>query len=215
MKHLFFYTIILGFSTLKAQDIPPQKLESTTSCTHRPQMWVKAGANFSGVYDPVGMANARPNNGVTAGVSLLVPLSQYVGIQTEALFSQKGFRAGGLTTNNFTVVRTSNYIDVPLMIALRPYRLTTFVAGPVYSLWMSHSDNYTDVSENNAESFTLNNDAPRASNLGILTGVDFNIKKISIGARFGFDLFSNTRDEASPTQYKNIWIQTTVGFKIF
>ena len=58
---------------------------------------MKAGANYSNVYDSKGEDfNADPKFGLAAGAFLSIPFGQYIGIQPEILFSQKGFKAQAL-----------------------------------------------------------------------------------------------------------------------
>jgi hypothetical protein len=83
---------------------------------------LKAGANFSNVYDTQGdQFAADGKSGFAGGVFLEVPLSDYLGIRTEILYSQKGFKATGQYLSvPYTFTRSSDYIDVPVLITLKP-----------------------------------------------------------------------------------------------
>jgi Outer membrane protein beta-barrel domain len=95
----------------------------------------KAGTNYSDAYDQKGVSfNTIGKFGAVAGAYLAVCIGDYVCVQPELLFSQKGFKATGkVNGNNFDVTRTTNYLDMPLLIALKPNEFVSVVFGPQYS----------------------------------------------------------------------------------
>src|SRR5688572_18101741 len=76
---------------------------------------VKGGTNYATVYDSEGEDfDADGKLGFAAGAFLTIPLGQYIGIQPELMFSQKGFKARGTMFGTpYEMKRTSNYIDLP------------------------------------------------------------------------------------------------------
>jgi hypothetical protein len=177
---------------------------------------VKAGVNLSNVYDSQGeQFNADSKLGLAAGVFVALPLGKYFGIQPEILFSQKGYKgSGSILGSDYSFSYTSNYIDVPLLLAFKPISLITIVAGPQYSFLIK--DNYTFNSTliNVDQENVFENDNIRKNTLSFLGGIDFNLNRIVIGTRVGWDLQANKGDGTSETpRYKNIWYQATIGFR--
>src|SRR6478736_6592004 len=76
---------------------------------------LKAGANYSNVYDAQGEAFvAKAKYGFAGGVFLSIPIGRYFGIQPEVLYSQKGFNGKGvLLGSSYDLSRTTSFIDVP------------------------------------------------------------------------------------------------------
>jgi hypothetical protein len=177
---------------------------------------VKGGANYSSVYDAQGeQFNADAKFGLAAGVFVALPLGRLFGIQPEVLFSQKGYKgSGSLLGSDYSFSYTSNYIDIPLMLAVKPFPMITIMAGPQYSFLMK--DKYTfdsDIIHIDQEN-AFENDNIRKNILSILAGVDFNFKNIVLGTRVGWDLQDNKGDGTSETpRYKNVWYQATLGFR--
>src|SRR5688572_11231450 len=83
---------------------------------------LKGGFCFSNVYDTHGENfEADTKSGFAGGLFLTIPVGRFLGIQPEVLFSQKGFKATGtLLGNPYTLTRTTYFIDVPLLLALKP-----------------------------------------------------------------------------------------------
>ena len=206
--------LVFAFATFMFGSIFAQK--SSADFREKLTFGVKAGANLSNVYDSQGeQFNADPKLGLAAGVFVALPLGKYFGIQPEILFSQKGYKgSGSILGSNYSFSYTSNYIDVPLLLAFKPISLITIVAGPQYSFLIK--DNYTFNSAliNIDQEYEFENDNIRKNTLSFLGGIDFNLNRIVIGTRVGWDLQANKGDGTSETpRYKNIWYQATIGFR--
>ena len=102
----------------------------------------KVGLNLSNVYDSEGEEfEADAKIGLAAGIFVSLPLGSLFGFHPEILFSQKGFKASGsILGSNYTFTRTLNYIDIPLLLAVKPSEMFTIVVGPQYSYLMSKKD---------------------------------------------------------------------------
>ena len=98
---------------------------------------LKAGANSSNVYDAQGEAFiAKPKYGFAGGAFLSIPIGRYFGIQPEVLYSQKGFKATGtLLGSPYELTRTSSFIDVPLLIAVKPAHFFDITCRPTVFLF--------------------------------------------------------------------------------
>lgn len=207
---LLLLTIIAAFSTIGHTQ------GTSDNGREKVQVGLKAGINYSNVYDTKGdefKANAKA--GLAAGLFLSVPLGKYLGIQPEVLFSQKGFQATGrLLGSTYDFTRTTNYIDVPLFLAIKPVSFLTILAGPQFSYLLKQKDVFANGAATVQQESEFKNDDIRKNTLCFIGGVDINISHLVIGARVGWDSMNNNGDGTSTTpRYKNTWLQGTIGFR--
>jgi hypothetical protein len=181
-----------------------------------PALGLKIGTNYSNVYDEHGEEfNADGKFGWVAGAFLSIPIGEFFGIQPEVLFSQKGFKASGrMFGSTYNLTRTTNYIDVPLLFALKPGKSVTLLAGPQFSYLMKQKDEFSSPSTNFQQEQEFENDNIRKNILCFIGGIDFNFDHVVLGTRAGWDLSSNNGDGTSSTpRYKNVWLQATLGVR--
>lgn len=140
-----------------------------------------------------------------------------MGIQPEVLFSQKGFRATGrILGGNYDLTRTSNYLDVPLLFALKPAPFLTLLVGPQFSYLLSQKDVFKNATTTIAQEQEFVNDNIRKNVLCVTGGVDININHVVLSARVGWDIQKNAGDGSATTpRYKNAWYQATVGYRLY
>jgi hypothetical protein len=212
-KHTILLTIFLSFimNIGNAQD----DSEDTRELIH---FGVKVGTNVSNVYDSQGEDfTADFKLGLAGGVFSSIPLGTYLGIQPELLFSQKGYTgSGSFLGSEYTYARTSNYIDLPIFVAIKPVEFLTILAGPQFSYLVQESFDVDNefVGFNEEEEF--DNDNIRKNTLCVVGGFDVNFEQFIIGARLGIDVQDNKGDGTSSTpRYKNMWYQATVGYRLF
>jgi hypothetical protein len=192
--------------------------EYKTQVRDRILFGLKAGTNFSNVYDEKGEEfDAKSKTGLAAGAFVAIPIGEYLGIQPEILFSQKGFKAkGGILGSSYDFTRTTNYIDVPLLVAVKPVEFLTLVAGPQYSYLLKEKYDFENASTSIEQEEEFINDNIRKNTLSFTGGVDININHIVLGARAGWDFLNNNGDGTSTTpRYKNAWLQATVGYRVY
>ncbi|SDB86034.1 porin family protein [Williamwhitmania taraxaci] len=197
---LFVVATVIG-GTLKAQD--------------ELHFGLKIGTNLSNVYDTKGEEfDADSKFGFVAGAFFSIPIGSFLGVQPEVLFSQKGFQATGkILGSDYKFTRTLNYIDVPLLVALKPIPMVTILAGPQYSYLIKEKVEFSGSTSSSNEN-DIENDNIRKNTLCFLGGLDLNFETIVIGARAGWDLYNNNGDGTSTTpRYKNVWYQATIGFR--
>ena len=208
MKKLGIMAIALTFITVNgyAQDDDREKIH----------IGAKIGMNYANVYDSQGEEfDADPKLGLAAGAFLSIPIGTYFGIQPELMFSQKGFEAtGSVLGAEYKFTRTTNYLDIPIYLALKPSSFLTIVAGPQFSYLMSRKDKFESSFLNTEQEDEFENEDIRKNTLGASLGLDININHFVIGARAAWDLQDNKGDGTSSTpRYKNTWLQATVGFR--
>ncbi|MDD4761320.1 MAG: porin family protein [Salinivirgaceae bacterium] len=175
---------------------------------------IKAGANLANVYDTEGEDfEADSKLGIAAGVFLSIPIGSFLGIQPEVLYSQKGYRSSGsVATIGYEFKHTASYLDIPLLIQLKPHPMLTILAGPQYSYLMKEKKEFDSsvLSTTQEEEFT--NDNVRKNILGFIGGVDLDFDPLVLGARVGWDIQNNKGDGTSTIpRYKNVWYQLTIG----
>jgi hypothetical protein len=178
---------------------------------------LKAGVNFSNVYDTQGdQFTADGKLGFAGGVFLEVPLSDYLGIRPEILYSQKGFKATGQYLSvPYTFTRSSDYIDVPVLITLKPVPMFSINFGPQFSFLTKQTDVFSSTILTSEQQQAFSNDNYRKNLMSITAGVALDLGKVVLDVRANYDLQKNNGDGTSTTpRYKNAWYQATLGFRI-
>jgi hypothetical protein len=211
MKKIIF---LLAAASLTAFSVSAQEI--LVDYRNNIQFGLKIGANISNVYDTQGEKfNADPKFGLVAGAFLAVPIGTFLGIQPEVLFSQKGFRATGIILGSpYELSRTTSFIDIPVLFALKPSARFTLLAGPQYSYLIRQKDRYTGAPINLEQEQAFKNENIRKNLLCFLGGVNFNLNRTILGLRAGWDIQNNNGDGTSTTpRYKNVWYQVTAGFR--
>lgn len=209
-KNVFtFLACLLIANTINAQGTDSDSRDNI-------HIGIKAGANYSNIYDSEGEEyEADSKIGFAGGLFLSLPLGKYVGIQPEVLFSQKGFKAtSSVLGSDVSLTRTTNYIDIPIFLAIKPSRMLTILVGPQYSYLIKQKDVFTNPITDVDVTQDFEVDDIRKNTLCLVGGIDINLSSIVIGARVGMDLYNNNGDGTSTTpRYKNAWAQATVGFR--
>lgn len=208
--------IVIGISLAIASSIYAQN--SDNDLRSKLQFGIKAGTNISNVYDSQGEEfEANPRLGFVAGLFMAVPFGKLIGVQPEILFSRKGFNGSGTFIGlPYEFSRRSNYIDIPLMVQIKPVSFITFVGGPQFSFLLKEVDNFNNKSANTVFEESLRNTNIRKNILGFIAGADLSVKHFVVGARLGLDLLSNSENGSSNVpRYKNVWAQATIGFRIY
>ncbi len=199
-------------ATLKAQDVETKK----TKADQKFYFGIKAGLNVSNVYDSKGQDFvAKAKTGVAAGVFCQIPLGEYLGIQPELLYSQKGFKgSGSLLGSPYSYTRTTDFLDIPLMLAIKPTKVLSILVGPQYSFLLREQNKFDNTLFSNVQEQQFKNDNIRKNILCFLGGVDLNFDNLVLAARAGWDVQNNAGDGTNSTpRYKNVWYQANVGYR--
>jgi hypothetical protein len=210
--------LIIGFLGMSlcvsAQEEP--KKESRRDERNKLHFGVKLGINNSNVYDEEGEEfNAEPKYGFAGGAFLSIPVGKFLGLQPAVLISQKGFSATGkLLELEYELKRTTTYLDVPLMVELKPIRALTLLAGPQYSYLLNQTDILKSGNSTVIQEQEFKNDDIRKNILSAAVGFDIHITRFVVSGRYNFDLQKNNSDGSSQTpRYKNMWLQGTIGLR--
>lgn len=176
----------------------------------------KVGTNFSNVYDTEGEDFVADGKfGLAVGAFATIPLSQFVGIQPEFLFSQKGFKSSGkFLGTTYQTTRTTDYFDVPIFLSIKPISTVSVLFGPQFSFLLQQKDEFTGGSLSGTQQETFSNDNIRKNTFSLIGGTDINVDNFVIGLRAAWDLKNNHGDGTSTTpRYKNVWYQATLGYR--
>ena len=177
---------------------------------------IKAGATSSTVYDEQGEEfRPQPKYGFTAGAYIALPIGKYLGVQPELALTQRGFYATGtLLGSKYTLTRTTTYLDVPILLDIKPSPFFSIVAGPQYSYLLKQRDVFVDDVSTTEQVQEFENDEIRKNVLGATVGADITVRHFVFAARYAFDLQRNHGDGTSDTpRYKNTWLQASVGLR--
>jgi hypothetical protein len=208
IKSLIIVPALFLGTTLFAQD--------NADLDDRVTFGLKAGVNSSNVYDEKGDDfEGEAKLGFVAGAFVGIPIGDFIGIQPEVLYSQKGFaRSGSILLQNYQFTRTTNHLDIPIQLQIRPIPALTILAGPQFSYILSKKDELEINGQTSGNVQDFDNENLRKNSLGFVGGLDINISRLVIGARVGWDLQDNKGDGTSTNpRYKNRWVQLTAGVR--
>jgi hypothetical protein len=215
MKKIILSMILTTFlinMTIAQQEVNTN--EDVLDLRDKVTLGFKGGVNFSNVYD----SNQEDFNtdtklGFVGGMFLALPLGKVIGIQPEVLYSQRGYKeTGSLFNSKFT--RTTNYLDVPLLLAIKPGPVLSILAGPQFSFLLDGKYDFESNILSGGVKQDFDNEDVRKNTLCLTGGLDLNFDNLVFSGRAGWDLKENNKDGSSITpRYKNVWLQATVGFR--
>ncbi|ALJ05489.1 hypothetical protein APS56_10325 [Pseudalgibacter alginicilyticus] len=153
-----------------------------------PQIGIKGGVNFSNMYTD----DVDDNNMLTsfnAGLYTSFPLTDFIAIQPELLYSVKGSE---LVYDNAFASGTAkfklNYIEVPLLLKINLAKNINVHAGPYFAYLIDSQ--ITNESEGGSLDFEENydNDDFNKFDTGLSAGVGFDLNNLGIGLRYNYGL---------------------------
>lgn len=210
MKRLILIIVFVTFAVTNSN------AQTTTDNRESLSFGLKVGTNYSNVYDSGNqdfVADAK--FGLAAGGFVSIPFGKFIGIQPEILFSQKGFKSSGTYLGStYSMTRTTNFIDVPLLFAVKPIEQITLLFGPQFSYLMKQKDDFTGGTISSTQQQDFNNNNIRKNIMGLTGGADLNFGNLVVGLRAAWDVKNNEGDGTSTTpRYKNMLYQATVGYR--
>lgn len=209
---IFLITLIPALSTAQTTE------ENRTDYRTKFMAGFRFGGNYSNVYDTRGEEfNTDPKAGWAVGAFLTIPINQLIGVQPEFMFSQKGFKGtGSILGAKYDLTRTSNFIDVPIFLALKPSEFITLLAGVQYSYLLSQTDAFKSGVTTIEQEREFLNENVRKNLFGLTAGFNINLKHLVLGVRAGYDMTSNNGDGTSSTpRYRSSFYQATIGYRFY
>ncbi|OOV17522.1 porin family protein [Flavobacterium sp. LM4] len=205
MKKQSFYLYALtlfmtaSFGMLQAQ-------ENVTT-----EFGIKGGLNMSNLYTD----DADDENvlfGFNAGVYATLPVSDFVAIQPELLFTTRGSK---LEYNNALIEGNAkfklNYIEVPLLVRVNLTKNFNIHAGG-YASYLVSSKVTGEGSFNFEEEFDTDNF--NKFDAGIAAGVGLDFNPISIGVRYNYGLTTIVKDGDDSSDLKNSNLSLYLSYKL-
>lgn len=203
--------------TITALSINLSEAQMSDDSRKKFQFGLKIGSNYSNIYDSDGENfDAEGKFGLAGGVFMAIPIGKFLGVQPEILFSQKGYKqTGAFLGSTYELTRTTDYIDIPLLLSIKPANFLSIQLGPQFSFLTKQKDVFKNALATVEQQDEFKNTNIRKNTLCAVGGIDINIKRIVIGARAGWDIQNNNGDGTSTNpRYKNAWVQATLGFRI-
>ena len=178
------------------------------------KLGIKAGVNYSNVYDEQGQDFvASGKAGFAAGAFVAIPIGKFFGIQPEVMYSQKGYKAtGNVLGFGYDYTRTTSYLDIPLLLQIKPIPMVSIVAGPQFSYLLDTKNTFNGNSSTTTEA-SINSDNYKKNIFGFVIGADLNVDHFIISGRAGWDISKSDADgNSTAPRYKNQVLQLTVGY---
>lgn len=149
----------------------------TTNAQKRATAGIKGGYNLSSVsFD--GTSETAKLHGFHLGVYGESYITDFLAIQPEILYSQQGYK---IIDNGSTYTQELDYINIPVMLKLYPFKSLFFEAGPQVGFSISHKETFDTgfVLYNTSEEFE-----PSNFDWGLNFGVGFKSDSgVSLGVR--------------------------------
>ncbi|MEC4005727.1 porin family protein [Flavobacterium sp. SUN052] len=202
---LAFVTTSIGFA---------QETKSSDDTRDKLKLGLKAGVNFSNVYDEQGQDFvAQGKVGFVGGGFLSIPFGKIIGFQPEVMYSQKGFKAtGSFLGSNYDYTRTTSFLDIPLLLQIKPAPMLTLVAGPQFSYLLETKNNFNGSTTSTQEA-GINSQNYKKNIYGFVVGADLNFDNLVLSGRAGWDINQSDADgNTTSPRYKNQVIQLTLGY---
>lgn len=205
----------ITFIILVAISLVNVSMAQETDSREKIHLGFKAGANLSNVYDVQGEKfEADALIGLAVGGFFKIPIGTFLGVQPEVLFSQKGYQGSGSVLGvDYSYSRRTNFIDIPLFIALNPTPNITILGGPQYSYLIKQTDKFSSPIIDSEIVQDFENEKINKNIVCFVGGGDIIISNLILGARAGWDITKNNGDGTSTApRYKNAWYQATIGY---
>jgi hypothetical protein len=213
-------TLFAAMLLIAANAFAQETITPTADDDNRDQFGfgLKAGVNFANVYDEQGedfVADGR--TGFFGGVFVSVPLGTVIGLQPEINYSQKGFKAKGTFLGGaFDFERTTSYLDIPLLLQIKPHKCITILAGPQFSYLLETKDDFNNGTITLVQEEEITEDNYKKNVLGAVVGVEAHWNGLLITARGNFDLTRTDADGNSTTpRYKNQVLSLGLGYTFY
>ena len=211
----FTVLTVLGAGQVKAQENSPG-----------PNFGIKGGLNFSQLYiDQPNVEDEKIKLGLHFGIFGKIPITNFLGIQPEVLYTNVGSKTSYGGTDLATTVGIEpgevrfnlNYIQVPIALAINAGPLN-FHGGPYFAYLVSANvkdlktstlnPNPTLITDLNVENFNR-------FDYGLMGGLAVDVKGLTVGARYNYGLREVGKNGLAGTltdNSKNSVVQVYVGF---
>lgn len=185
-------------------------ISALTLCTNLtfaqgPKIGIKGGASVNKITGK--SFNNQFSFGYHIGGFATIKISEKIGIQPEVLINQTNVDTSSKFSDIYAFNKVNgvklNQLSIPLLLNYSPNKFVSFQAGPQYSILM-----------NKDKTFIANGkDAFKTGDFSMLGGIQLNITKIRVYARYAVGL-SNLNDIDNKEKWKSQSVQLGVGFTL-
>lgn len=185
-------------------------ISALTLCTNLtfaqgPKIGIKGGASVNKITGK--SFNNQFSFGYHIGGFATIKISDKIGIQPEVLINQTNVDTSSKFSDIYAFNKVNgvklNQLSIPLLLNYSPNKFVSFQAGPQYSILM-----------NKDKTFIANGkDAFKTGDFSMLGGIQLNITKIRVYARYAVGL-SNLNDIDDKEKWKSQSVQLGVGFTL-
>lgn len=185
-------------------------ISALTLCTNLtfaqgPKIGIKGGASVNKITGK--SFNNQFSFGYHIGGFATIKISEKIGIQPEVLINQTNVDTSSKFSDIYAFNKVNgvklNQLSIPLLLNYSPNKFVSFQAGPQYSILM-----------NKDKTFIANGkDAFKTGDFSMLGGIQLNITKIRVYARYAVGL-SNLNDIDDKEKWKSQSVQLGVGFTL-
>jgi len=213
-KTLFLAICLLIAGSVSAQQYfygPRSDYYSNLDGSFQPRFGIEAGLDVSNTMSgPNSNFNTGSTTGFNAGVTFDLPVISHFSIESEAIYSQKGYAA---TTVNGNFTQRSQFIDVPVLGKFRVSPLVSLYVGPQLSVLASLKNSYATGFVSSTQSYYDNN-STRTYFDGVIGASVSVTNNIELRARYTVDLQqNNSNGDTYVPGYSNQVFQFGVGYK--
>jgi hypothetical protein len=147
---------------------------------------IKGGFTLSNLYiDTEELDDENARVGLHAGVFSQVMFAGTVGIQPEFLFSQKGAEGSYTGIIDQTVNFKINYIDIPILLVVRPVEVIEIHAGPTFGILLNSDVEFSGLIDGVSE---IDRDHLKTLDLALSGGLAVNFGSLQAGVRYNLGL---------------------------
>jgi hypothetical protein len=170
-----------------------------------PKIGIKGGASVNKITGK--SFNNQFSFGYHIGGFATIKISDKIGIQPEVLINQTNVDTSSKFSDIYAFNKVNgvklNQLSIPLLLNYSPNKFVSFQTGPQYSILM-----------NKDKTFIANGkDAFKTGDFSMLGGIQLNITKIRVYARYAVGL-SNLNDIDDKEKWKSQSVQLGVGFTL-
>jgi len=177
---------------------------------------VKGGFTLSNLYiDTEDLDDENARIGIHAGLFSQAMLTGKFGIQPEFLFTHKGTEGNYNGLVNQTVNFNLSYIDIPILLVLRPIEIIEIHAGPHFGVLLNSNVKYSGFIDGESK---IDRDHLSSFDYGLTGGAGFNFGNLQAGIRYNLGLHKladSDRARVLLGDSKNSYGQLYLAIKFF
>ncbi len=189
-KSIFIFTIlVVAFSSAQAQSF---------------QLGLKGGANINKLTGK--SFTDEFSYGYHLGGFAEIGIGKKFAIQPEVLFNQAKVDTASKFNQLYNSLKDDklSYLSIPILLNYKPVKFLTLQAGPQFGILINKDKN---ILQNGQDAF-------KAGDFSLLGGVQLNLSKFKVYARYAVGL-NNLNDIDNQDEWKSQSIQVGVGLKLF